>query len=79
MKLMKLKELTQMVEHLFPVEWALPEDPVGLHVGDPEQKIKKVYVGLEASTDFIQNAIEKKAELVLVPSSTDLPSNQPGS
>lgn len=63
---MKLKEIIRIFEHVIPREWAMPDDPVGLHVGDPEQKIKKVYVGLEASTALLHKSIEKKAELVLV-------------
>ncbi len=63
---MKLKELIGLIEHAVPLDWALPKDPVGLHVGDPDQEVKRVYVGLEVSSDFLKKAIRNKADMLLV-------------
>jgi len=63
---MKLKELIGRIEHAVPPDWALPKDPVGLHVGDPDQEVKRVYVGLEVSSDFLKKAISQKADMLLV-------------
>jgi dinuclear metal center YbgI/SA1388 family protein len=63
---MKLKELIRRIEHAVPPDWALPDDPIGLHVGDPEKEVQRVLVGLELSTAFLKQAERRKAELVLV-------------
>lgn len=42
---MKLKELTQHLAAIAPLELAQDWDNVGLLAGDPEQTIKKSHVG----------------------------------
>lgn len=63
---MKLLEWIQRIEQIFPKEWALPDDPIGLHIGDPDQEIKRVMLGLEASTPLLDETIAKGAECLFV-------------
>lgn len=51
---MKLKELIAKIERILPPEWALPNDPIGLHLGDPNQEIERVLVALEASAQLLK-------------------------
>lgn len=63
---MKLKELIRQIERAVPPDWSLPDDPIGLQVGDPNQEIRRVLVGLEMSTAFVKQAARRQAELLLV-------------
>ncbi|MFB3787897.1 MAG: Nif3-like dinuclear metal center hexameric protein [bacterium] len=63
---MKIKDLTRILEHAVPLEWALPDDPVGLQVGDPEREIRRIMPGLEMSTHFLEEAVRLQADFLLV-------------
>ncbi|MGI6457264.1 MAG: Nif3-like dinuclear metal center hexameric protein [bacterium] len=63
---MLLHELVKTIEQAVPPEYALPGDPIGLQIGNPEQQISRVLVGLEASTQFLRKAQEVQAQLLLV-------------
>ena len=63
---MKIKELIRRIEHAIPPDWALPDDPIGLHVGDPNRTVRRVLVGLEASSSFLKQAVRRKADLLFV-------------
>ncbi len=63
---MKVKELIRRIERIVPPDWALPDDPIGLLVGDPERDVKRVLVGLEAATAFLRQAVRRKADFLLV-------------
>ena len=62
---MKLAEFVRRLEPIIPLSWALPEDPVGLQIGDPEQEVKRVIVTLEVSTRSAQKAIAEHADVLL--------------
>jgi len=63
---MKLRELVRLIESAVPLEWALPDDPVGLQIGDPEREVRRVFTALEASTEIVRKAVRQKADLLLV-------------
>lgn len=63
---MKARELVSIIEKVVPPEWALPDDPIGFLVGDPEQDVQRVLVGLEASAALLKKAQQKKADFLLV-------------
>ncbi|MDX9752592.1 MAG: Nif3-like dinuclear metal center hexameric protein [bacterium] len=63
---MKLKQAIQQIESLFPPAWALPDDPIGLHIGDPGQDITRALVALEATTAVVQKAIALQTQLLFV-------------
>ncbi|MEW6235651.1 MAG: Nif3-like dinuclear metal center hexameric protein [Candidatus Omnitrophota bacterium] len=63
---MKLHELVRLIENAVPLEWALPDDPVGLQIGDPDREVHRVLAALEASTEIIRQAVRQKADLLLV-------------
>ncbi len=63
---MKIKDFLRLLEHAVPPEWALPDDPVGLQVGDPEREIRRILPGLEISTDFLNQAVRLQADFLLV-------------
>lgn len=63
---MKLANLLKQIEHAVPLSWALPNDPVGLQIGDPAQEIQRVFVSLELNTKRMQKAKQKKCDLLLL-------------
>ena len=63
---MKLCELIRRIERAVPLEWALPDDPVGLQIGDPDQDVKRVAVSLEVTSKILQKAVRQKVDLLLV-------------
>ncbi|MDP8244532.1 MAG: Nif3-like dinuclear metal center hexameric protein [Candidatus Hinthialibacter antarcticus] len=63
---MKLKNLIAEIERILPPDWALPNDPIGLHLGDPDQDVKRVLVALEASARLLKKTSRKNVDLLFV-------------
>ncbi len=63
---MKLKEFITRIEHAVPPAWALPDDPIGLQIGDPSQDVKRVFVSLEMNSQRMKLAAKKKCDLLLL-------------
>lgn len=53
------------MEELAPLSVALPGDPVGLQVGNPEEFIDKILVALDPDLETIEEAIEIKAQMII--------------
>lgn len=62
---MKLNDLIKKIESKYPLNLAYDWDNVGLIVGDFDNEIKKVLVSLEANEKVIEEAIEKKVDLIV--------------
>lgn len=63
---MKLSELIKQIEHAMPLSWALPDDPVGLQIGDLKQEILRVFVSLELNTVRMKKSVKQKCGLLLL-------------
>jgi dinuclear metal center YbgI/SA1388 family protein len=63
---MILSDLLKQIEHTIPLSWALPDDPVGLQIGNPKQEVKRVFVTLELNSKRMQKAMQKKCGLLLL-------------
>lgn len=61
---MKLSEWVQAIETVFPPAWALPDDPIGLHVGDPDQTVTRAMAALEVSTPLVERAARRKVNAI---------------
>lgn len=62
---MKLKTIMNWLEQLSPLQYAEDWDNVGLLLGDEEQEIHHIVIALDASDYVVEQAIEKKADLLL--------------
>ncbi len=60
-----VREILALLDTAHPFAWALPEDRVGLQVGDPEAPVAMVLVALEASLEVVAEATALKAQLLL--------------
>ena len=62
---MEGRALYELLQKYFPNQAAVSWDNVGLLCGRMNKEIKKVYIGLDATTDVIDDAIEVGADLLL--------------
>ena len=63
--MVKLKEITDYIEKLFPKEYAEDFDNVGLLVGRSDKDITKVLLCLDANKNVVREAAEVGAELII--------------
>lgn len=62
---MLCKDIIENLERLSPPEYAEGWDNVGVLTGSLEKEVKSVYIGLDATDILIENAIQKKADLII--------------
>ena len=62
---MKIKDLTHFLENIAPRSYQENYDNSGLLVGDPEQKIKGVLICLDSTEEVVEEAIQKKSNLII--------------
>lgn len=62
---MKIHEITKELEKLAPLTYAEGFDNVGLLVGDPNAKVSKILVTLDTLETVVDEAVEKKANLIV--------------
>lgn len=62
---MRCKEIIKELELLAPPQYAEGWDNVGLLIGSDEKDVKKIMVALDASNLVIQQAIEKKVDMLI--------------
>lgn len=61
----KCKTVINLIEGIAPAQLAEPWDNVGLQVGDIDREVHKVMICLEVTDDVIDEAIEKKADMII--------------
>ncbi|MBP6323325.1 MAG: Nif3-like dinuclear metal center hexameric protein [Fusobacteriaceae bacterium] len=62
---MRIKELINKLEEIFPKKNAENWDNVGLLIGDLEEELKGVVVTLDVNEESIEDAVEKGANLII--------------
>ncbi len=60
-----VKNILACLDAAYPFAWAVPEDRVGLQVGDPGAAVATVLVALEASLAVVAEAEDQRAQLLL--------------
>ncbi len=60
-----VKDIVACLGEVYPFAWALPEDRVGLQVGDPNLPVARVLVALEVTQAVVAEAEAHKAQLLL--------------
>lgn len=64
-KVQTVKEIIGIIEEIAPVDLALPEDPVGLQWGVPDQPVKRIMVSLDATLETVEQAVDLKTDLLV--------------
>ena len=62
---MKLSQLMNKIELFYPKDLAEDWDNVGLLIGDERTEVTRILTTLEITEDVIEEAIERKAELII--------------
>jgi len=60
-----VKDILACLDAAYPFSWAVPEDRVGLQVGDPDAAVTTVLVALEVSPPVVAEARDQGAQLLL--------------
>lgn len=60
-----VQSVLDALDQIAPFRHALPDDPVGLNVGDPRQEVLKVLVTLDASLPAIAEAVRSNCQLIV--------------
>ena len=63
---MRGSDFKSIFENLYPTEFAYSWDNVGLQVGTFKKEINNILISLDLTEDVIEDAINKKCELILV-------------
>jgi len=60
-----VKDILACLDAAYPFSWALPEDRVGLQVGDPNASVTTILVALEISPAVVAEARDQEAQFLL--------------
>ena len=60
-----VKDILTCLDAAYPFSWAVPEDRVGLQVGDPGAPVTRILVALEASQEVVTEAHHQESQLLL--------------
>ena len=60
-----VKHVMDLMEAIAPVWMACDGDPVGLHVGDPARRVKRILVTLDATLGAVQAAKARKCQMIV--------------
>jgi dinuclear metal center YbgI/SA1388 family protein len=64
--LVSCDQVCSFIETIAPLQYAMEGDPVGLQLGDPKQRIEKIFVALELDQRVLEEAIDFGANLIIV-------------
>lgn len=63
--MIKLKHIIESLESQFPLKKSEEWDKPGLQYGDPKQKVERVLVALDLTTEVFEEAIDKRVDLII--------------
>ena len=58
-------EILNYLNEIAPPEWAFPNDPIGLQIGEPSQKVERVLVALDPDPRTVVNAQYRQCQLLV--------------
>lgn len=62
---MKLNDLAKKLDVIFHKSIAMPDDPVGLLIGNLDREINSVLITLDITTEVVKEALEKEIDLII--------------
>jgi len=62
---MKIKDITERIEKIVPLELAQDWDNVGLLIGDPQKNVKNILLTIDVTSDVVAEAKRLKTDLIV--------------
>ncbi|GFP21156.1 hypothetical protein HKBW3S06_00382 [Candidatus Hakubella thermalkaliphila] len=62
---MDLKQVSSLLDEIFPPDYAVEWDKVGLQIGDLTSEVHRILVALDVTSPVVQEAYEKDVDLVI--------------
>ena len=62
---MKCKEIIEIIEQEFPMKYAESWDNTGFQVGNREKEVTHIYVAMDATDEYIEEAIRMGADMLI--------------
>lgn len=62
---MKIREITQEIEHFAPLRYQESYDNCGVQVGHPDDEIRNILLTIDITEEVIDEAIQKKCNLII--------------
>ena len=62
---MKCKEIIEIIEQEFPMKYAESWDNTGFQVGNREQEVTHIFVAMDATDEYIEEAIRSGADMLI--------------
>ena len=63
--MVRVKDITALMERWVPRDLALEKDNVGLQVGSPEARVRRVLVGLDPTEALVREASRRRSDLII--------------
>jgi len=63
--MVRVKDIAALMERWAPRDFALEKDNVGLQVGSPEARVRRVVVGLDPTEALVREADRRRADLII--------------
>ena len=60
-----VRDVIQTMEAIAPVWMRYPDDPIGLHAGHPDWKVKRVLLALDATLAAVREAKKRKCQMLI--------------
>ncbi|MFN7017388.1 MAG: Nif3-like dinuclear metal center hexameric protein, partial [Fimbriimonadales bacterium] len=60
-----VREVLGYLNEIAPPQWAFPNDPIGLQIGDPNQRVERVLVALDPDPRTVANARYRECQLLV--------------
>ncbi|MCS7273651.1 MAG: Nif3-like dinuclear metal center hexameric protein [Fimbriimonadales bacterium] len=60
-----VREILHYLNEIAPPDWAFPNDPIGLQIGDPAQQVERVLVALDPDPRTVANARYRQCQLLI--------------
>lgn len=60
-----VREVLRYLHEIAPTDWAFPNDPVGLQIGDPSQRVERILVALDPDPRTVTNARYRDCQLLI--------------
>ena len=62
---MLCRDVMNVIEKEYPLNYALSWDNVGLLVGRDDKEVKKIYIALDATDEVIDEAVKNGADMLI--------------